>query len=193
MKKLTILTSAVLIGVLSAPVYAGGAHDGGHHGAYQTKAKTHSNHTKNKEADHGSHAHTESAVGKPANSLKPSKTIQVETMDTMRFTFSEELNIKNGDVIEFVVTNNGKIPHEFSIGNEKEQNSHRDMMRKMPNMVHEDGNTVTVKPGEKKTLTWQFTGNDEVVFACNIPGHFEAGMKAMAGISHKAGVAGHHH
>ena len=43
-------------------------------------------------------------------------------------------------------------------------------------MVHHDGNTVTVKPGETKELTWKFKGNSDVVFACNIPGHFEAGM-----------------
>ncbi|CEG59257.1 Copper-binding protein (fragment) (plasmid) [Legionella fallonii LLAP-10] len=52
------------------------------------------------------------------------------------------------------------------------------MMRAMPNMVHEDGNTITLKPGETKTLTWKFksTPGHEIVFSCNIPGHFEAGM-----------------
>lgn len=49
-------------------------------------------------------------------------------------------------------------------------------MRQMPDMVHQDGNTVTVKPGETKVLTWEFNGEIDVIFACNVPGHFEAGM-----------------
>ena len=48
-------------------------------------------------------------------------------------------------------------------------------MRQMPDMIHQDGNTVTVKSGETKVLTWEFKSGD-VVFACNVPGHFEAGM-----------------
>ena len=54
------------------------------------------------------------------------------------------------------------------------------MMRQMPRMVHEDPNTLTVEPGDTKVLTWRFEGDDPVVFACNIPGHSEAGMVAEA-------------
>jgi uncharacterized cupredoxin-like copper-binding protein len=46
----------------------------------------------------------------------------------------------------------------------------------MPGMTHSDGNTMTVEPGMTETLTWDFEGDDVVVFACNIPGHYEAGM-----------------
>ena len=74
------------------------------------------------------------------------------------------------------MSNQGKITHEFSIGNEQEQKAHHEMMQKMPNMVHEDDNTVTVKSGETKELIWKFKNVGDVVFACNIPGHFEAGM-----------------
>ena len=141
--------------------YAGG---GGHH-------------------DHGDSEAAVSVVGKPADKSASTRTIKVTTEDTMKYNFSESLNIQSGEVITFEVTNNGKIPHEFSIGNKVEQDKHREMMRKMPNMVHEDGNTVTVAPGETKTLTWQFKGNEEVVFACNIPGHYEGGMFAKAKLS----------
>ncbi|MDH3219117.1 MAG: hypothetical protein OEO19_06245 [Gammaproteobacteria bacterium] len=51
------------------------------------------------------------------------------------------------------------------------------MMQKMPDMKHNDPNTVSLAPGESTSLTWKFMGKDTVVFACNIPGHFEAGMK----------------
>ena len=53
-------------------------------------------------------------------------------------------------------------------------------MRKMPSMVHDDPNAVTVEPGQTRELTWRFVGNQPVLFACNIPGYAEAGMVATA-------------
>lgn len=70
--------------------------------------------------------------------------------------------------------------HEFSIGSSDEQDAHRAMMRNMPNRVHADPNTVTVEPGQTRELIWRFAGEQPVVFACNIPGHAEAGMVATA-------------
>lgn len=125
---------------------------------------------------HGDHDSTESAVGKSAKGMAATKTYQVSMLDSMTFEFSTPPVLKKGDVVKFVVTNKGLINHEFSIGNASEQKAHGEMMKKMPGMVHEDGNTITVKPGQTKELLWQFAGNEEVVFACNVPGHFEAGM-----------------
>lgn len=131
----------------------------------------------------GSHSHKhnssqsqESSVGKPALASKATRKVKIKTSDNMRFTFPGNLNLKSGETITFIVTNDGKIPHEFSIGDEKEQKSHRLMMRRNPTMIHNDGNTITVKPKETKRLTWKFGGTGTVVFACNIPGHYESGM-----------------
>lgn len=128
--------------------------------------------------DHGEHMMGESKVGKSGKGMAPTQTIQVTMLDTMRFEFDNAPNLKDGDVVKFVVTNKGKIPHEFSIGSPEEQAHHREMMKDMAGMDHGDSdNTVTVKPGQTTPLFWQFTGKEQVLFACNIPGHFEAGMK----------------
>lgn len=116
-----------------------------------------------------------SPVGRPAAQQEATMTIEVRTFDTMRYAFLPALEIKAGDVVKFVIANEGKIPHEFSIGDEAEQEEHRAMMRKMPDMVHQDASTVTIQPGETEILTWKFNTAD-VVIACNIPGHYEAGM-----------------
>jgi len=146
-----LLISIAFLGMLSANVIAGGDHAHGHDSEG-------------------------SRVGYPSDEVDEVKIIHVVTKDTMRYEFSPKPEVEEGDVVKFVVTNEGLVNHEFSIGNKSEQELHRKMMRKMPNMIHEDGNTVTVKPGETKVLTWKFSGNGGVVFACNIPGHFEAGM-----------------
>lgn len=125
---------------------------------------------------HEKHSHSASVVGKPALASKANKIINVVLLDSMQVTFDKPLEIKRGDIVRFVVTNKGVIEHEFSIGNEKEHEVHREMMKKMPHMTHHDGTTISLKPNEKKEITWQFSTQGNVVFACNISGHFEAGM-----------------
>jgi len=174
MKSKTVVTltlvSMVMAGMLPVSVQAGGTH------AQDHQMSGH----KMVEKEMHQHDDEGSVVGKPAAEADATKTINVVTKDSMRYAFSPEPDIKAGDIVTFIITNEGQIPHEFSIGDNDEQEAHRTMMQKMPSMVHEDGNTITVKPGETKTLTWNFSGivkgSNEVIFACNVPGHFEAGM-----------------
>ncbi|WGO96877.1 cupredoxin family protein [Saccharophagus degradans] len=126
--------------------------------------------------EHHDH-HSISSAGEPAESDEINRTINVKLLDSMQFKFETDPAINSGEVIKFVVSNAGKIPHEFSIGTPKEHLQHRVMMRKNPKMKHTDGNTITVAPGETGELVWRFGKLDTVLVACNIPGHFEAGMK----------------
>ncbi len=125
----------------------------------------------------------ESKVGKSGKGMAVTKTYQVSLLDTMRFEFDNQPDLKDGDVVKFVVTNKGKIPHEFSIGSAAEQAAHREMMKSMPGMKHESDNTVMVQPGATVPLFWQFAGQEPVLFACNVAGHFEAGMKHSSAIN----------
>lgn len=169
----SLTTLLVSVGIVS--ILAGCANN-------EAKMMDHSAHHKTgsmamKHDDHGGHdGHMASTVGKPVKGMAATKTYQVSMLDSMKFVFNQKPDLSPGDVVKFVVTNNGKIPHEFSIGNAAEQAKHNAMMKSMPDMKHEDGNTVTVQPGQRKELVWQFSGHDEVVFACNVPGHYEAGM-----------------
>ena len=134
----------------------------------------------------GTHSHDHSdvmhSVGKVGKGT-PDRVITVSMQDSMRFEFSPELGaLKDGETIEFRLHNDGNIQHEFSIGNADDQVKHAQMMQKMPDMIHNDPNTVSLAPGESARLSWKFMGKDTVVFACNIPGHFEAGMKHVRAI-----------
>lgn len=125
----------------------------------------------------GTHDNPKFAVGEPAT-VTPDRIINVTMHDTMRFKFSPSLeSLRDGEVVEFMVSNQGSIVHEFSIGNAIEQKEHAMMMSKMTSMKHKDANAIFLDPGKSTSLTWLFKGNDTVVFACNIPGHFEAGMR----------------
>ncbi|MEZ8061049.1 copper-resistant cuproprotein CopI [Vibrio splendidus] len=117
-----------------------------------------------------------SEVGMPAKGAKPDKVVHVLLSDDMKITFKNKVDIEPNDVVQFVVMNTGKIDHEFSIGSASEQLEHREMMKNMGNHAHDSGSTVTVKPGKAKQMLWHFHGDNNVKFACNIPGHAEAGM-----------------
>lgn len=122
----------------------------------------------------GAHGHGDSAAGRPGNPKKISRTIKITALDIKYDKLS--IKVKAGETIKFVVTNTGKLRHEFMIGDMEEQRQHADMMKQMPDMVHEDANTLTLEPGETKSLVWQFTKASKLEVACHIPGHYEAGM-----------------
>ncbi|MCP8467263.1 cupredoxin family protein [Pseudomonas sp. ZM23] len=43
-------------------------------------------------------------------------------------------------------------------------------------MKHDDPNSVLVEPGKTAELTWTFNKATSLEFACNVPGHYQAGM-----------------
>jgi uncharacterized cupredoxin-like copper-binding protein len=117
------------------------------------------------------------AFGSPAEASMVTRTIHVQANDQMRLLFDTQ-DIRVGDVVRFVVRNTGAVPHEFGIGDETSQRQHAEEMMQMPDMVHADANVVTLKPGETKVLIWSFKNlrQKNLVFACNVPGHYQAGM-----------------
>lgn len=123
--------------------------------------------------------------GSPGKQSQLSRTIEVVATDNMRFT-PGSFRIKQGETIKFVVKNAGKTAHEFSIGDRAAHKAHAAMMKSMAGMKHEDSeSTILLEPGETKTLIWKFDRRPKspVEFACNLPGHYEAGMKAEVALS----------
>ena len=53
---------------------------------------------------------------------------------------------------------------------------HGGMGQSMGMMVHDDPNSVLVEPGAVGELIWTFSSATELEFACNVPGHYQAGM-----------------
>ncbi|QTD44948.1 cupredoxin domain-containing protein [Ottowia testudinis] len=122
------------------------------------------------------HATPDSAAGKPAaTGTKVARTINVTMSDAMRFS-PDSVEVKAGETVRFFVKNEGKITHEFVIGNDSEIKEHAEMMKQMPGMTHNDGSMITLKPGQKGAVTWTFSKSGNFSFGCTVPGHLEAGM-----------------
>jgi uncharacterized cupredoxin-like copper-binding protein len=130
----------------------------------------------------GMHSHAEeSEAGMAGDPAKVSRSIEITMDDSMRFT-PAQVSVKAGETVRFFVKNSGKVPHEMVIGTTAELQEHAEMMRKMPGMQHADANMVTVAPGKRGGMVWQFTKPGRYEFACLIPGHLEAGMKGVINV-----------
>lgn len=143
----------------------------------------------------GQHAggHAESAIGEPGKAASMTRTVQIEMSDAMRYTPSS-INAKQGETIRFLIKNTGKVKHELVLGTEKELKEHYEVMKKFPEMEHDDPNMVTVAPGMTGQVIWKFTKAGTIDFACLQPGHYDAGMKgAVAVAAGKAAVKGDGH
>lgn len=126
-----------------------------------------------------------SSVQPPASQNQPTRTVRVTALDSMRFE-PQTLQVRAGETIRFVVTNAGKLPHEFVVGDRREQQEHEEMMKKMPDMRHEHDNALSLAPGQTKTLVWRFDKPGTYELGCHVPGHYEAGMVSTAIVTAEA-------
>ena len=117
----------------------------------------------------------ETAFGRAADPKRATRTIRVDMADTMRFT-PASITVKRGETVRFVVRNTGKAMHEMVIGTEAELREHAELMKKFPDMEHDEPHMVHVEPGRSGTIGWQFTRAGRFMYGCLLPGHFEAGM-----------------
>jgi uncharacterized cupredoxin-like copper-binding protein len=152
--------SILILGALPLLALAGGKHTGGH------------------DDDHAM------AYGVPGEAAQVSRTIEVQAADNMRYT-PAAITVRRGETVKFVVKNTGKLPHEFVLGNARSLKEHAEMMRRYPDMEHDDPNMMKTAPGGTGTLIWKFTRAGTVEFACLIPGHYEAGMKGRIRVNAK--------
>ena len=140
------------------------------------------------------------AFGEPAPAAKATRTVEVVLKD---IAFEpKSIKVKAGETVRFVLVNEGKLPHEFNLGDKAMHAEHQKEMVAMQGKIftagmnhegmdhgqmdhsqvmggghgHAGGNTVLVQPGQRAELTWTFRKSAPIEFACNVPGHYQAGM-----------------
>jgi uncharacterized cupredoxin-like copper-binding protein len=132
--------------------------------------------------------------GHAAPATQASRTIELVLGD-MYFD-PKAVQVKAGETVRFVLVNKGQLLHEFNLGDAAMHASHQQEMLKMQQsgmltptgmkhhdmghgsmeMKHDDPNSVLVEPGKTTELTWTFAKASNLEFACNLPGHYQAGM-----------------
>ena len=110
------------------------------------------------------------------------RTVNVRMTDDMRFT-PNRIDVKLGETVRLVAINAGQVLHEIVIGTPEELKAHAELMKKHPNMEHDEPYMAHVDPGQRGEIVWTFNRPGEFEFACLIPGHFEAGMTGKITVS----------
>ena len=66
----------------------------------------------------------------------------------------------------------------FSIDKEKMKK----MAKMDKSMSHSHSNSVLLEPKQKRNIIWKFDNAVNIEVACNVPGHYQAGMIAKVNI-----------
>jgi uncharacterized cupredoxin-like copper-binding protein len=126
------------------------------------------------------HAHDAShfSAGEPGDPRKPARTIEVimkEEYGAMEYV-PNRIEVKRNEQIRFVLKNSDIQTHEFILANTADNLKHAALMKKYPDMEHDDPNGKTLAPKANAEILWRFTKRGTFEFGCLIPGHREAGM-----------------
>ena len=142
-------------------------------------------------------------IGSKGKLSDVSRTIKVKMYDN--YYEPSTFNIEKGETIKFEVINAGELVHEFNIANAMMHIKHqpemermveneillgdkidKDKMQKMAamdkSMGHSHSNSVLLAPKEKGILIWKFENAVNIEVACNVPGHYQAGMIAVVNL-----------
>ena len=108
------------------------------------------------------------AGGQPAE-----RTVEL-TVHHSRFSL-EELHVRPGETIRFVLRNTDPIPHELIVGDQSVQDVHE---RGTERHHGERPGEVSVAPGATAVTTYRFgAAGGRLLFGCHLPGHWDYGMK----------------
>ena len=142
-------------------------------------------------------------IGSKGNVNDISRVIKVIMYDNYYEPSSFQINA--GETIKFEVENAGELVHEFNIANKMMHIKHqpemekmveneilfadsidKDKMKKMAkmdkSMGHSHSNSVLLEPKQKGNIIWRFDNAVNIEVACNVPGHYQAGMIAKVNI-----------
>ena len=139
------------------------------------------------------------AIGVKGNKANVDRVITILMYDN--YYEPNLIRVKKNETIKFLVQNKGELVHEFNIATKEMHIKHQPEMMKMaeneillvdkidkqkmkemskkdPSMAHSHNNSVLLSPGERGELIWKFSNSVNIEAACNVPGHYEAGMIA---------------
>ena len=142
-------------------------------------------------------------IGSKGNKNEVSRVIKVIMYDN--YYEPNSFQVKAGETIKFEVKNVGELVHEFNIANKMMHMKHQPEMQKMveneillsnsidkdkmkkmakidKSMAHSHSNSVLLEPKQKGEIIWKFDNAVNIEIACNVPGHYQAGMIALVNI-----------
>lgn len=116
------------------------------------------------------------AWGIAGDARKVRRTVSLALDDSMRIV-PAQFSVKLGETVRLRAINHGGVLHEVVLGTEEELAAHAELMKRFPDMAHDEAHMAHVPPGQSRDIVWHFNRPGMFGYACLIPGHFEAGMR----------------
>lgn len=95
------------------------------------------------------------------------------TIEHSRFV-PDTIDVRQGETVTFVVDNKDPIAHEFLIGDKSRQREH-ELGTEAKHGARPGEISIPALETERTTFT--FTGGDDLIFGCHLPGHYDYGMR----------------
>ena len=118
------------------------------------------------------------SAGEPGDASKPARIVPITMQegDGKMMFMPNKIEVKKGEQVKFVIRNSGALDHEFVLASTADNLKHAELMKKYPDMEHDDPNAKRIAPGKVDSIVWKFSKAGTFEFSCLIPGHREAGM-----------------
>ena len=138
-------------------------------------------------------------IGSKGDPKDVTRVIEVKMYDN--YYEPSSIKVKKGETVKIIVKNLGELVHEYNIATKEMHIKHQPEMQKMVEMeilladtidkekmkemakkdhamAHKHANSLLLEPKEKGEIIWKFSSSAKLEIACNVPGHYEAGMVA---------------
>lgn len=126
----------------------------------------------------GHEDHGRFSAGRPGDPTSSARVVKIKMFEGGgKIGFDPaRIEVRRGVQVRFVLQNDGEEDHEFVLATIRENRKHAEVMKKHPDMEHDDPNARRLMPHAITELVWKFTKRGTFEFACLIPGHYEKGM-----------------
>ena len=142
-------------------------------------------------------------IGSKGDPNDVSRIIEVKMYDN--YYEPNSIQVKQGETVKIIVKNLGELVHEYNIGTKEMHIEHQPEMARLieheillgdridhikmkemskvdHSLGHKHANSVMLEPKESGEIIWKFVDAVNIEIACNVPGHYEAGMIAKANL-----------
>jgi uncharacterized cupredoxin-like copper-binding protein len=116
-------------------------------------------------------AHEHFAAGEPGDPKKPFRVVKVTMLEDGKKMLFEPamLEVRLGEQVRFEIFNAGSWNHQFVLATEAANRKHAELMKKFPDMQHDDPNALRLAPFATGAILWRFSRRGAFEYACLIP------------------------
>lgn len=126
--------------------------------------------------------------GEPASAMDSAVGLRFVSIELLDFRFQPSvIEVRQGEAVRLLAINATDLPHELFIGSGTDQDRHQALHRASApdaqDQLEDGASGIYVPAHGTSQLTYRFERPGELIMACHLVGHFEAGMVGVIRVS----------